>query len=501
MWLSNLLERHRCHARDRVAITDDKGDVTYGELATRCDAVAARIRRLGVGKGDRVLVLSRNRSEALESYIALTRAGAVAVPINHALVADEVRYVTDLTNAVGAVGESELLDRAVHSSALRFVWDFDSPEYHKAANGPTATPPSNGSIDEPAAILCTSATTGLPKGVVLTHRALQFQALAWLASTGHGSEVTYLAAPPVFHSTVTVALAYLAGGARVVLTRKFTPQRCVELIAAERVTHAYLVPSMISYLMRAASVDKTDMSSLREIFHGAAPMTAAQRQAAARALKCHLRDCYGQAEAGGPITLGEPLGACEEPPAQPRWQSAGRPLLGFELKVVDGDDVPVVPGALGEICVRSSAIMRGYWENAEASANAIQYGWLHTGDVGALTDDGELVIVDRLTDVIIRGGQNVYPAEIERVLCQHPSVAEAAVIGVPDGMLGEQPVAYVVPVEGGPDLGDVLAFVGTRMASFKRPSQIDLIDELPRNPAGKVLKRSLRERAAAALSA
>lgn len=494
MWLANLLDRHRLHDGSRVAITDENGEVTYGELASRCEGIAARLRAAGIRHGDRVLVLSRNRSEALESYVALTRAGAVAVPINHALVANEVQHVVALTNATGAVGEGELLARAVDPSRLSFVWDFDGEEYREAAGSGREARPPIGSLDEPAAILCTSATTGLPKGVVLTHRALQYQALTWLATTGHGRDVTYLAAPPVFHSTVTVAFAYLAAGGRIVLSHNFSPQRCLAMIASERVTHAYLVPSMIRYVTRAANIGNADLSSLREVFHGAAPMSAALRRDAAQLLNCRLRDCYGQAEAGGPITLGEPLGASVDA-QDPRWRSAGRPLMGFELRVTDGAQETAEGGVTGEVCVRSPAIMRGYWEDEAATGKSIQHGWLHTGDAGTLTEDGELVIVDRITDVIIRGGQNVYPAEVERVLCQHPLVAEAAVVGCADAMLGEQPAAYVVAVDGcSLDPGEVLASLSSSMASFRRPVSLTVLDELPRNPAGKVLKRVLRER-------
>lgn len=497
MWLATLLDRHRFHDA-RVALTDDRGEVTYAELARRCEGIAARLRELGIRHGDRILVLSRNRSEALECYVALTRAGAVAVPVNHALVADEVQHIVALTSAAGAIGEGELLAHAVDPSQLSFVWDFDGEEYRTAASSGARARAPLGSLDEPAAILCTSATTGLPKGVVLTHRALQYQALTWLATTGEGRDVTYFAAPPVFHSTVTVALAYLAAGGRVVLTHNFNPQRCLALIAAQRITHAYLVPSMIGYLTRAASIADTDLGSLCEVFHGAAPMAPGLRRQAARLLNCGLRDCYGQAEAGGPITVGEPLGASVDTP-DPRWRSAGRPLMGFELRVVDADGEAVGPDVTGEVCVRSPAIMRGYWEDEQATGQAIRHGWLHTGDAGKLTGDGELVIVDRITDVIIRGGQNVYPAEVERVLCQHPLVAEAAVVGVADEMLGERPAAYVVAVDPRSfDPDEVLASLHSRMASFRRPVSLTVVDELPRNPAGKVLKRVLRERDAPA---
>lgn len=493
MWLAGLPQRHSHHDPDRLAMIDDEGSITYAELASRCEAVASALREHGIQRGDRVLVLSRNRIAALEAYMSVTRAGGVVVPINHGLTADEVRHTVELTQAAAAIGERALLDASVATDNLGFVWDIEQDYEQHARQRPTHTAPYSGTLEDPAAILCTSATTGLPKGVVLTHRTFQHQALAWLATTGLGRDVTYLAAPPVFHSTVTVALSYLAAGGTVVLTRNFTPQRCAELMTSHSVTHAYLVPSMIDFLLRSRGLSDADLPSLQEVFHGAAPMGVEQRQEAAGRLGCALRDCYGQAEAGGPVTLADPLAAQTKTNDPERWRSAGRPLLGFETRVVDQDGQALPPGELGEVTVRSPATMRGYWKNDGASAEAIKHGWLWTGDLGTLSPGGDLTILDRRTDMIIRGGQNVYPAELERVLNQHPGVAAAAVVGAADSALGEVPVAFVVSADGATlDSTELIAFAGRHLAPYKRPTAIHLLSELPRNPAGKVLKRQLR---------
>jgi acyl-CoA synthetase (AMP-forming)/AMP-acid ligase II len=504
MWLAALLHRHRFHEPDRVAVIDDRRAFTFGELADRADALAASLRDRGVRRGDRVLVLSRNRAEMIESYVALARLGAVVVPINHGLLAPEVEHIVTLTGAVGALGERELLERALGRAAVAFAWDLDGADYQRAVGcGRRFTPPDV-ALDDAVAVLCTSATTGLPKGVVLTHRTFQHQALSWLATTGHSRDTVYLAAPPLFHSTVTVPLAYLAIGASVVLRRTFTPQGCLEAIAAHRVTHAYLVPSMISYLLRAHGLPDAELSSLREVFHGAAPMSVEQRLRAATLLGCALRDCYGQAEAGGPVTLGEPLRdppevgePLREPPEvgeRMPWQSAGRPLFGFEVRVVDERGGPLAAGLAGQIAVRSPATMRGYWQDEQATGGVLRHGWLLTGDVGTVERDGELRVIDRLTDLIIRGGQNVYPAEIERVLRMHPQIEDAAVVGVPDDVLGEAAVACIVVADGAPPTpAEALAFTVEHLASYKRPRAVTVVAELPRNPAGKVLKRVLRE--------
>ena len=494
MWLANLLHRHRFQDGDRVAVIDDRLSFTFGELAARTDALAAALRAQGVQRGDHLLLVSQNRAEMIESYVALARVGAVAVPINYGLLAPEVEHIVSLTRAVGALGERQLLDRAVASAAVSFTWDFDGSEYRQAVtSGRDFTVPDI-SLNDSVAVLCTSATTGLPKGVVLTHRAFQHQALSWLATTGHGRDTVYLAAPPLFHSTVTVPLAYLSVGATIVLLRAFRPQVCLDAIATHGVTHAYLVPSMIGYVLRARSLSHADLSSLKEVFHGAAPMSIEQRVLAARQLGCALRDCYGQAEAGGPVTLGEPLRDDVSENDEASWQSAGRPLLGFEVRAIDESGNILAPGRMGQICVRSQATMRGYWRDDNATSRALRHGWLLTGDLGTVDPNGELRIIDRLTDMIIRAGQNVYPAEIERVLRLHPQVEDVAVVGVPDDALGEEAVACVVTPDGvSPKPEEVLAFTVDHLAPYKRPRSVTIISDIPRNPAGKVLKRVLRE--------
>jgi acyl-CoA synthetase (AMP-forming)/AMP-acid ligase II len=494
MWLASIAERNGRAFRDELAVVDDRCQLTFGELAERSLRLASGLRRLGVRRGDRVLLLSRNRAEMLESYLALARVGATAVPVNHGLARPELEHVLSECSVAAVLSEGGHLavDALADSS---FTIDFDDDQYRSLVLDEEMQPMPETSLGDMAAILFTSATTGKPKGAVLSQGSLMHTSLSWLATARPAPGTVFLSAPPLFHSTVTIAFAYLAAGATILLMRRFSPQRCLALVEEQKANHLYLVPSMIDYLLRAKGLEDTDLSSVTDVIHGAAPMPSQLRRRAESALGALLRDCYGQAEAGGPITLGDPRPhpprLREKPEARPG--TCGRPLLGMTVKILaeSGEEAPV--GELGEVCVRSAALMSGYWGNPGATATAIRNGWLRTGDIGRLDEQGYLYLMDRRVDLIIRGGQNVYPAEIERVLHEHRGVADVAVIGVDDDALQEVPVALVVAEEGwSADARELTLFAGERLASYKRPAQFEFVESLPRSEAGKILKRQLR---------
>lgn len=497
MWLTQVAERNRRLFGDRVAVVDDARSITYAELLDRSARLAQGLRSQGVRRGDRVALLSLNRSEVIESYFALARLGCGAVPLNHGLVAEEARYVLEQNDVAGVLGERQLIDSARAADGLRFAIDFDDPEYERLATGELGAPLAVPALDDVAAILSTSATTGKPKGVVYDHASLMSSSLSWLATSPVYDDTVLISATPLFHSTVTIVFAYLAGGARLVLMRRFSPQRVLSLIESERATDMYLVPSMIDYVLRSRGVGDADVSSLRQILHGASPMSAALRRQATETLGCVLRDCYGQAEAGGAITLGDARpdrpGVRERIEADPA--TCGRPLLGYEVVAMDDDGVRLPDGEIGELCVRSRSLMGGYWDNPGASASVLRDGWLRTGDLGRVDAESFVYVMDRRVDMIIRGGQNVYPVEIEQVLTQHPGVAEAAVVGAPDDTLQEVPFAFVVADPDQPaTVEDLTAHAVAKLATYKRPTGIVFTDELPRNASGKVLKKELRAR-------
>lgn len=448
MWWQRVVRRAAAFG-DAPAVSDERRSLGYAELRDRVLRLAGGLRRQGVGPGDRVALLARNSVETIEALIALSLAGAVTVPLNHRLTATELNaLVAALEVVVIEVGGEDW-------EAMARGRPIDPVERLPAA---------------PELGLLTSGTTSRPRCALLDARAVQAAALSWLATVRPSPNEVYFSCTPLFHSTLMIAIAYLGIGAHLVVTRDFTPQRSLETIERLRVTQMYMVPSMLALTLRARGLAARDHWSLREIFHGGAAMDPRLAAAAGEAFGAELRDCYGQAQAGGPIAV------------------SGVPLLGMEVRIGGG------AGGIGEVHVRGDALMSGYLAEPEASAEVLEDGWLRTGDLGRVDERGELRLVGRSSDTIIRGGQNVYPAEIEEALLGLDGVEDAAVVGLADEVWGEVPVAAVVARAKVP-LGeaDLAAHCRRRLAPYKRPVAFELRRELPRNAAGKVLRSRLRE--------
>jgi acyl-CoA synthetase (AMP-forming)/AMP-acid ligase II len=495
MWLAEILARNRQQRPGSLAVVDGERSLTWAELDARSRALAGALRERGVGPGGHVGVLSRNRLEVLESYFAASWLGAAFVPLNHALAAEELAEVTARVGVRPVLGEPELLDRTGLPAADLLA--FDDPAYAAAVKNVPPADLTGGALDDPMAILLTSATTGRPKAVVQTHRAMMQMSLGWLAAVGAGPDTVLLNLNPLSHGSIQVTINYLTAGATVVLLRSFTPQGALTEIERNRVTHVWLVPQMLRFLLRARALDRTDTSSLREVLHGAAPISAALLREAGERLPCRFRNVYGMTEMGGPFAT---VSTGELVPDADGWPG-GRGIPGLLVQVQDGTGAALPVHQVGEVCVRGPGMMREYWAEPEATAEAVRAGWLRTGDLGWMDERGYVYLVDRAKDMLIRGGQNVYPAEIERCLLQRPEVADAAVIGVPDEDWGESPVAYVVLRDGAPAGRDTAAALTRdlrgRLASYKVPTELHFVAEIPRNGAGKALKRVLRTRYAA----
>jgi acyl-CoA synthetase (AMP-forming)/AMP-acid ligase II len=350
------------------------------------------------------------------------------------------------------------------------------------------------------ALMHTSATTGRPKAVVLSHRSLMHVSLGWLSCANPGPDAVLLNCCPLYHGSFGTSITYLAAGGTVVVMRGFTPQRFLRAVPEHRVTHVWAVPEMLAFLLRTAATERTDLSSLREVIYGAAPMPIELYRRAALALGCGFRQVYGMTELGGSLAT---LAPHEHP--DPRETTidvipTGRPVLGMSVRVKDAEGADVPVGEVGELCVRGDDLMRGYWRDPGASAQIMRDGWLRTGDLGRIDERGLIWITDRLKDVVIRGGQNVYPAEIERVLRTHPAVADAAVVAVPDPDWGQSPLAFVVrdpaaALDEDELTEELFLLLTEKLAAYKRPCAIRYTAGFPRTPSGKVLKRELREQA------
>ncbi|MFF2654624.1 class I adenylate-forming enzyme family protein [Streptomyces sp. NPDC058045] len=490
MWLTQLLQRNQQCFPDRTALVDERRSITWSELHDRTARLAVGLAGLGVQHGDRVAVLSLDRIEVLESYFALARLGAVFVPVNHSLTADEVTAVVERTGASTVLGEADLLQRHPDLPVkLRIA--FDSEEFEGLADTPGTAEFAPVADHAVAAILHTSATTGQAKGVTVDHASFRAIALGWLAVAAPTDDMVLVNCCPLYHGSMVVSLTYLAAGTTVVLMPGFKPQKALALIEEHGATHVWLVPQMLRFMLQAKTLESADLSSLREVLYGAAPMPMEVYAEAAERLGVGFRQVYGMTEVGGPFVT---LGPAEHPDPQgelPEILPAGRVIPGMSVRVLDTDDTELGPNAVGEVVVRGPGIMHGYWNDAAATAEVTVDGWIRTGDLGYLDDAGWIHLVDRRKDLIIRAGQNVYPAEIERSLRTHPAVLDVAVVGVPDSDYGEVPIAYAVVAEG-TQPSELMSHVARQLAPYKRPRRIELIDQVPRNPAGKILKKLLR---------
>lgn len=484
---------------DATAIHSDGRDITYSELELEVRRVATALLSSGVRGGDRVAFISRNSPEHFVVLFACAWVGAVFVPVNWRLHQDEVDAILDDCGArLVLVAEDMHADLAGALAGCRVVRVGAAGVGSYAEWLQAAAPLESGAVAEPsdlALLMYTSGTTGLPKGVMLTHANI-CGAAEVAADWGLGPEATALVCMPLFHMSGTSwGLVALYRGSRLVLLRDPDAEAVLFAIGNEGVTHALLVPAVIAILLTHPRCATTDFSALELVLYGGSPISVELLSAGMERLGCRFLQLYGLTESTGLATMLAPEDHVSV--ARERLlRSVGRPGPGVELSIVDPDTGrPVSVGDVGEVWLRGDNVMRGYWGNPAATEDAIREGgWLRTGDAAYVDEDGFVFLHDRVKDMIVSGGENVYPAEAERVLRQHPAVADLAVIGVPDARWGETPKAVVVPVSGSAVTGaELLDFVRDRLAHYKCPTSVDLVDDLPRNATGKVLKRALRE--------
>jgi acyl-CoA synthetase (AMP-forming)/AMP-acid ligase II len=495
MWLVHLLQRNSLLRPQALALSDAQRDCTWRELDERTSSLAGALVERGLRKGDRVMVLSANRVEVLELFFAAAKSGVIICPVNPTFSLPEIEYVVSNVRPGLVFAERSILSAMEDRIAGPKV-AIGEDEYAGMASGPGLDAELPNQSDA-AIIFNTSATGGRPKAVVVSHRSIMACYTGMAAETGMSERDIMLNPCPLFHGSMVIGLALLGAGGRLVLEREFAPQRFLADVVRYAATCAFLVPSMVRFVLAARAFNETDLSSLREILHGGAPMPPETLNEALARFPCSFRSVYGITEGGGPIALlssSEPQPKVRSQlPTSPR--PVGRMMMGAHLRVLDGAGEAVPPGEIGEICVCGDGLMSGYWNDSEATSKAVSNGWLHTGDLGAIDRDGFVFLVDRKNDLIIRGGQNIYPAEIERVIRAHPGVADVAALGVPSNDWGEVPIAFVVPAENtSVKAVDLFATCARELASYKRPAAIRLVSEIPRNAAGKILRRVLREK-------
>ncbi|MEU5878822.1 long-chain fatty acid--CoA ligase [Spirillospora sp. NPDC047279] len=477
---------------DRVAVMFEGRRWTYRELHDRVVRLAHALRARGVGRGDRVAYLGTNHPSYLETLFAAGSLGAVFVPLNFRLTAPELAYNLADSGAGVLIHTPELAEVASAAAdqagvGVRVGVGAGYEELLAAAPAEPFDEPV--SPDDPCMIMYTSGTTGRPKGAVLSHANVTWNSLNVLVDIDLGADEVTLVVAPLFHTAGLnmTCLPTLLKGGTVVLLGAFDPDRVLELIETERVTYMFGVPTMYDAIAARPRWAATDLSSLRTLNCGGAPVPM-------RTIETYLArgfsfsQGYGMTEAApGVLYL-----AREE--AVSKAGSAGVPHFFTDVRVVRADGADAAPGENGEVLVQGPHVMGGYWGPPERSADAFTAdGWLRTGDVARLDEDGYAYIVDRVKDMFVSGGENVYPAEVENALLDHPDVAECAVIGTPDEKWGEVGLAIIVPKPGAdakPD--EILADLEGRLAKYKIPKSAVLAGTLPRTPSGKIVKPALR---------
>jgi len=504
MYLTQTLHRALQQSPDRpISVFGDRVR-TVAECADRVARFADALRELGVGEGDRVGILSLNSDRYHEYLLAVPWANGVLNPVNIRWSAAEISYsLVESSTRVLLVDEmfTPMLPalRAAHPglSTVIYLGDGAVPEgllsYEKLIAGAAPVDDARRGGDALLGIYYTGGTTGTPKGVMLSHDNLMISALGSLATgeflTARGR---LLHAAPMFH--LADGAAWMSGqlsGSTHVFVPMFTPQGVLEAIARDRVTDVLLVPTMIQMLVDHPGVDEYDLTGLRHLCYGASPISEAVLQRAAKAFpNAGLSQAYGMTELSPVATLLLP----EDHEVDALRRSAGRAAPHAEVRIADENDADVPLGQVGEVLVRGDNVMLGYWNRPEETRAALRGGWMHTGDGGYLDDNGYLFVVDRIKDMIVSGGENVYSAEVENALAKHPAVAACAVIGVPDERWGERVHAVVVRApeqRAGED--ELRAFCREYIAGYKVPRSVEFVAELPMSGAGKILKRELRK--------
>jgi len=499
MTLVDLFATSESRVPDRPAIVFRDRRLTYRELGRLAGEVSGLLRQIGAGVRSRVVLVSPNVPEFGAGYLGILMAGATVVPLNPMLKAEEVRYVLDDSGAAAMVGvEASLpLLRAARAGLGRRcpILCLDGPAAGETSDvslpeavrfGPRA-PAACGSAEDVAVCLYTSGTTGRPKGALLSHGNLVANVQSFRAVLHVSEDDVFLAALPLFHAygATVLFLEPLSMGATIVVEPRFLPEAVLRAMAQQRVTLFAGVPSM--YAMLAASPRLAgDLSSLRLCISGGAPLPVAVAEAFEAKYGIPIYEGYGPTECAPVLTVNPPFGTR-------KLGSVGPPIPQVDLRVVDDQGNALPPGQVGEIVARGPNVMQGYLNRPAETSEVLRDGWYHTGDLGRVDEDGYYYIVDRKTDLILVGGLNVYPCEVEAVLGGHPAVAEVAVVGVPDPIRGESPKAFVI-LRNGQQVAtqDLLQWCRQRLANYKVPRSIAVVADLPRTVTGKILKAELR---------
>ncbi|TWH18352.1 AMP-binding protein [Prauserella rugosa] len=506
--IAHLLTATARRLPERDAVVRGPERLSWHELDMRASAVAAELRRRGVGRGDAVLVHSPNHVELIAAMFGVWRAGGVFAPANFRLTASEVADLADLTTPTALICHTDYGEHAAavaDAAALPggTLWIGAEPDIQGAIS---ALPqPDSAEPDEAvwngdhAWYFFTSGTSGRPKAVVLTHDRLGFVVNNHICDLmpGLGAGDAQIVVAPLSHGAGVHLLPQVARGAKTVLPTSpgLDPAEVWRLVEDERVTNAFTVPTILTTLTQAPEAARHDLSSLRYVIYAGAPMYRADQERAREVLGEVLVQYYGLGEVTGNITVLPPEQHGRPSPDGVEFGTCGYPRTGMQVSIQDTDGRELPPGSQGEICVAGPAVFPGYLRNDEANAESFRDGWFRTGDLGMVDDEGYVYVTGRASDMFISGGSNVYPREIEERLLRHPGVAEVAVVGVPDPKWGEIGVAVCVAAGHAPVNTDELrSWLGDTLARYKIPKRFVWWDEIPKSGYGKVVKRTIKQR-------
>ena len=497
---------------DRPALIFEDGRWTYEELHSRVNRLAAALASLGVEAGDRIAVLQVNTNAVVEAYFAAAKLDAVFVPLNFRARADEIAYMLNDSAPKALLAGSryaELIEGIkpqIESVETFVALDEEVDGWHSYSalieQADDEEPWPLADEEDLTVLMFTAGTTGFPKGVMLSHNSFSSYILSNVSPADLDVEERNILTVPLYHiAGMQAMMSAIYGGRTLIIQRQFEPVEWMSLVQDEKADRAMMVPTMLKMLMDHEDFARYDMSSLRVITYGAAPMPVEViKRAIVEFPNAQFINAFGQTETAATITMLPPEdhvldGTPEEVDRKlKRLSSIGKPLVDVEVRIVseEGDDVD--DGEVGEIVARGERLMKGYWNQESATAETIRGGWLYTGDLGYMDEDGYIFLAGRAKDFIKRGGEMISPEEVEQTLHSHPDIDEAAIIGVPDDDWGERVRALVVAKPGHDvDEADVIEFCRQRLASYKKPESVVALPELPRNPLGKVLKRVLRE--------
>jgi long-chain acyl-CoA synthetase len=489
--LARILTESAAKRGDAVAFKLDDGELSYSMLDGASSHMVGLLRSKGFEPGDRVGLMLPNVPYFPVVYYGILRAGGVVVPMNVLLKGREVRYLLEDSGAKFVFawhGFAEAAETGAAEAGAECILVEPGKFEQLVGESEPHTELAESAADHTAVILYTSGTTGKPKGAELTHANLDRNCRTVVGLTELDEDEVLLGALPLFHSfgqTCTMNAA-VSGGATVTMMPRFDPDKALEVIERDRVTIFQGVPTMYNAMLHADSADEADTSTLRMCISGGSSMPAELMRGFEEKFGCIILEGYGLSETS-------PVASFNHPDRERKPCSIGTPIEGVEMQVWDDDGNEVPQGEIGEIVIRGHNVMKRYWERPDATeATITPDGWFRTGDMARVDEDGYFFIIDRKKDLIIRGGYNVYPREIEEVLYEHPKVQEAAVVGVPDESLGEEVGAAVVLKKGEElDPEELKTFVRDRIAAYKYPRRIWYVDELPKGPTGKILKREI----------